>query len=236
MNAVAIFGASGAIGGAFVDAISDTYPDAKIYAFSRTKKEFDRCNVHSLCVDISDERSIEKAAQSIDSKLDLVVIGTGMLHGYDVAPEKSLKELSSDKFEELFAINTIGPALLIKHFAPKLTRKNKSVLAALSARVGSINDNRLGGWYAYRASKAALNMIIKTASIEVARRNENAVLIGLHPGTVDSELSKPFQGNVPKNKLFEPKHSVSMMLDVIGRVSAEDSGFVFDYGGERIEF
>ena len=122
-----------------------------------------------------------------------------------MTPEKSLRELSAEKFARAFAINATGPALSAKHFLPKLARDRRAVFAALSARVGSISDNRLGGWYAYRASKSALNMILKTAAIETARRAPQAIVIGLHPGTVDSKLSKPFQENVTPGKLFRPE-------------------------------
>ena len=123
-----------------------------------------------------------------------------------------------------------------KYFAPLLRRDKKAVFAALSARVGSISDNRLGGWYAYRASKAGLNMILKTLSIEVQRRFKNQIIIGLHPGTVDTALSKPFQGNVPKGKLFTPAFSAEKLLSVIDGLSEKDSGFLFDWAGEKIEF
>jgi NAD(P)-dependent dehydrogenase (short-subunit alcohol dehydrogenase family) len=109
-------------------------------------------------------------------------------------------------------------------------------MAALSARVGSIGDNHLGGWYAYRAAKSALNMIIRCTSIEIKRNNNNAIIIGLHPGTVDTNLSKPFQGHVPDQKLFTPEYSTGKMLEVINSVSTEDSGHVFAYDGEKLPY
>ena len=124
----------------------------------------------------------------------------------------------------------------MKYFSPKLARDRKSVLASLSARVGSIGDNHLGGWYAYRASKAALNMIIRNAAIEIGRTNSNARIIGLHPGTVDTGLSKPFQGHVPDGKLFTPAYATGQMLNVIDNLAPEDTGHVYDYAGKVIEW
>ena len=133
-------------------------------------------------------------------------------------------------------INVIGPAMTAKYFIPLLRRDKKAVFAALSARVGSISDNRLGGWYAYRASKAALNMILKTTALETQRRFTNQLIIDLHLGTVDTALSKPFQGNVPEGKLFTPAFSAEQLLGVIDKLSEKDSGFLFDWAGEKIEF
>ena len=236
MNNIVIVGVSGAIGKASVRHLSAQHPTAQIYAFSRSKCRFDQANVHWRHIDLLNEASVEKAADTIDGPLSLILVATGILHDDQTGPEKSLREVSAENFEKLFAVNTMGPALILKHFSPKLDRKHQSVLAVISARVGSISDNRLGGWYAYRASKSALNMVIKTASIEVARRNKNAVLIGLHPGTVDSELSKPFQGNVPEGKLFTPSHSAEMLLKVMKDVSPSDTGNIFDFNGKTISF
>ena len=164
----------------------------------------------------------------------MVIVATGILHDGELMPEKSQKELSAEKFHRLFEINTIVPALVAKHFIPKLNREKRSVFAALSARVGSISDNQLGGWYAYRASKAALNMIIKNAAIEISRRNKKAIIVGLHPGTVDSNLSKPFQGNVPDGKLFTPKYSVQKLLVILTTLTSKQSGKCFAWDGKEI--
>ena len=135
-----------------------------------------------------------------------------------------------------FRLNTTGPALVAKHFLPLLARDRKAAFAALSARVGSIEDNGLGGWYAYRASKAALNMAIKTLSIELARRYPLALCVGLHPGTVDTALSKPFQAGVPQERLFSPAQSARHLLSVLDELTAEDSGKLFAWDGRRIPF
>ncbi|MDA0902627.1 MAG: SDR family NAD(P)-dependent oxidoreductase [Proteobacteria bacterium] len=233
---IAIIGAGGAIGSEFVRQIAHAGA-ASIHAFSSSKQDFALDNVLSHLIDIEDENSIAQAAQEAakNGKLDMVIVAIGMLHNQEIMPEKSLRELSKDKFNQLFAINTIAPALIAKYFIPLLNKENKSIFAALSARVGSISDNHLGGWYAYRASKAALNMILKNLSIEMKRTNPNAVIAGLHPGTVDSTLSKPFQAAVKEGKLFSPQHSVKMLLNVLDNLTAPDSGNVFDFNGLKID-
>ena len=135
---------------------------------------------------------------------------------------------------QLFAVNAIGPALVAKHFLPLLPRHGRSVFASISARVGSIEDNRLGGWYSYRASKAALNMLLKTYSIELKRRAPSAICVGLHPGTVDTALSKPFQGGVAPGKLFSPTQSAAYLLRVIDGLTPADNGAVFAWDGSQI--
>jgi NAD(P)-dependent dehydrogenase (short-subunit alcohol dehydrogenase family) len=136
--------------------------------------------------------------------------------------------------ERSYRINAIGPALVARHFLPLLAADRKSAFAALSARVGSIGDNGLGGWHAYRASKAALNMLLKTLAIELARRNPGALCVGLHPGTVDTGLSRPFQRGVPEGKLFTPRQSARLLLNVLDGLSTEHTGQVFAWDGQRI--
>ena len=232
-----VIGASGSIGHAVTKKLRYLYPDANIYAFSRFKV-IDRVkNVTYEYIDYNDESTIEKAAKYVYDKsgvINLIFVATGILHTQDIMPEKALKELSADKFIELFKANTIFPALVAKHFIPKLSKDTKSVFAAISARVGSISDNKLGGWYAYRASKAALNMFIKTASIETKRVNPNAVIVGVHPGTVDSHLSEPFQARVPQGKLFTPEYSAEKLIEVLERLKANDSGKCFAWDGKEI--
>lgn len=225
---IAVIGASGAIGGAFVKLLSDQYPNANLYPFSRS-------NGYNA-IDYTNEDSFAEAANLAAStgSLDLVIVTNGILHDADFMPEKSLKELSVEKFLRTFQVNTIVPALIAKHFLPKLNREKIAIFAALSAKVGSISDNNLGGWYAYRASKAALNMIIKNAAIEIARTHNQAIIVGLHPGTVDSPLSKPFHKNLPNNKLFSPDESVKNLLEVLRGLSPNQSGRCFAWDGEEI--
>lgn len=236
MKAVAIIGASGAIGGAFAAEIRNRYPGAFIYMFSRTQVLSFIDNTAWRELDITSEISIQKAASSVSQPLDAVIVASGHLHDKESGPEKALKELSFETLGKAFRVNSSGPAIVAKHFLPKLVQKRRAVFAALSARVGSIEDNRLGGWYSYRASKAALNMLLRTASIEVKRQNKEAIVLGLHPGTVDSALSKPFQKNVPKGRLFAPDLAAQRLLTVMETARPSDSGILFDYAGNQIPF
>lgn len=234
---IVVIGSSGAIGGAFVDQLSANYPEAVIHAFSRNHFVLDGANVRRPLINPHDEASLKSAAELVaeEGGIDLVIVASGMLHDDFLMPEKALQDISGEKFHRLFEVNTIFPALIAKYFLPKLHKDKRTVFAALSARVGSISDNQLGGWYAYRASKAALNMVIKNASIEIGRQNKEAIIIGLHPGTVDSDLSKPFQGNVEEGKLFTPEFSVSKMLEVLDQLKGEDTGKCFAWDGKEIE-
>ena len=209
-----IYGSSGELGGAFVKALSEAHPAAQIHAFSRRLASHLPANVKNYQIIYDDEASIAEAAAiaSQTMKLDLVIVATGILHDGAITPEKSLRDLSAEKFHHILTANLITPALIGKYFLPKLARDKRAIFAALSARVGSISDNNLGGWYAYRASKAALNMFIKNAAIELGRRYQQAINIGLHTGTVDSNLSKPYQSHVPSEKLFSPAFSAVLAL------------------------
>ena len=235
---IVVIGASGALGSEFVKQCADDEKTASVYAFSRSKAEFSSDKVKSHSIDIEDENSIKSASQiaSKDVKIDMVIVATGMLHDDKIMPEKSLKDLSAEKFNKIFSINTIAPALIAKYFLPLLNKERRSIFTAISARVSSISDNRLGGWYSYRASKSALNMVLKNSAIEVKRSNKNAMIVGLHPGTVNSKLSKPFQAGVVSDKLFTPQYSVQKMLEVLKEKTPEDSGDLFDFNGIKIEF
>ena len=238
VNNIAVIGSSGAIGSTFTQRFASLYPDATIHAFARREPTAELDNVIYHTMDYECESSIERAASLASQKLplDMVIVATGMLHDDDIMPEKSLRELSPEKFQRLFAVNTIFPAMVAKHFLPLLNKKSRSILAVLSARVGSISGNRLGGWYSYRASKAALNMIIKGAAIEIGRLNKQAIVVGLHPGTVDSRLSAPFQRNVAEGKLFTPDYSVGKLLEVLATLTpSNSSGKCFAWDGMEIE-
>ena len=237
---IVVIGCSGAIGKALVEVLISRFPDARIYGFSRA------ASLHSLedktdkyqeaRIDYDDETSIAKCAAlaAETGPLDLVIVATGILHQGEITPEKSLKDVSAKKMMALYQANCITPSLLAKHFIPQLNKQSTSGFAALSARVGSISDNGLGGWYAYRASKAALNMVIKNAGIETARRNKSAIIVGLHPGTVDSDLSKPFQANVPAGKLFCPLDSANYLLDTLLTLTPNQTGKCFAWDGQEI--
>lgn len=216
-----IVGATGGIGGAFADLLEQD--GAPVTRWSR-----------STGVDLTDPASIDAAAAALTVAPDLVFIATGVLHGQGLSPEKANSQLSADALATAFAINTIGPALVARAVLPLMPKGRKTVLATLSARVGSISDNRLGGWHSYRASKAALNQLIRTMAIEQARRNPEQIVLALHPGTVDSGLSKPFQKGV--KTLFTPEESARHLLQVIDTATPAQSGLLLDWQGTVIPF
>jgi NAD(P)-dependent dehydrogenase (short-subunit alcohol dehydrogenase family) len=233
-----VIGSTGGIGRALVDALAGSDNVETLYALSRAGAAHPSPKVRNLTFDFLDEASIQAAAEALREvgKFDLIIVATGLLQGGGIAPEKNMRAMDLDAMRKSFEVNTFGPALTAKHFLPLLRRDNKAVFAALSARVGSISDNRLGGWYSYRASKAALNMMLKTLSIETARRFKKQIIIGLHPGTVDTGLSKPFQSNVPDEKLFTPEFSTEKLLAVIDQVEPNDSGVLFAWDGAQVPF
>ena len=232
---VAVIGSSGAIGKAFLDAYIQDKNISNIYSMSRTEVKSEDERVTHLNIDVTDEASIKAAASKIgDARLDRLIVATGILHTEMFGPEKSIKDIKIENFVKIFSVNTFGPALIGKYFLPLMTKDQKSIVAFLSARVGSISENKLGGWYAYRASKSALNQIIKNFSIEAKRTNSSGIIIGLQPGTVKSKLSEPFQKNVKKGKLFLPEDSVDSLIKVIENVMQNDSGKIFDWEGEEI--
>ena len=222
MRAIVI-GATGGIGRALADAI-----EARGDGVTRLSRTSDPP------LDLTDEASIAAAAAALSaaSPADLLIIATGLLHSPGAGPEKSLRQLDAATLATSFAVNTIGPALVARHFLPLLAPD--ATLAFLSARVGSISDNRLGGWYGYRASKAALNQFVRTLAIELARTRPATICVALHPGTVDTALSAPFQRNVPAGKLFSPAESAGHMLTVLATLVPADSGQLIDWAGERI--
>ncbi len=237
---VAVIGASGGLGRAFVESLVACAEVSTVFALSRSEFQSPNPKVRPAPIDLEDEASIARAAATVSAAsevLHLVIVAAGVLHlGRDVQPEKTWRSLDGPAMERVFRINTIGPALVAKHFLPLLARDRKAAFAALSARIGSISDNQLGGWHAYRASKAALNMMIKTLSIELARRSPDALCVGLHPGTVDTALSKPFQSGVAAANLFSAQESAGHLLRVLDRLGPADSGQVFAWDGARIAF
>lgn len=232
-----VFGAGGGIGRALVAALAADPRCGEVFAAARGAGA-SGAKVRPLAFDLEDEASIaEAAAQAAQhGPLDLVIVATGLLHDAAIMPEKSWRALDPAAFERAFRINATGPALIAKHVLGHLPRDRKAAFAALSARVGSIGDNRLGGWHAYRASKAALNMLVRTCAIELARRNPAAVCVTLHPGTVATQLSAPFQAGVAPEKLFTPQASASFLLAVLDRLSGADTGKLFAWDGAEIPF
>lgn len=237
---------AGGIGSALVRQLQDDDRFARIIVGTRSTRSVDVRRLADrdpdrtgiAAVDLHEETSIAKLAETVERAgpaLRLVVCATGILHrGDHLKPERRLEDVSPDNFAEAFAINASGPMLVAKHLAPRLPRRGRSVFAAISARVGSIGDNRLGGWYAYRASKAALNQLLKSVAIETARRAPEAVIAALHPGTVDTTLSSPFHGCVPEGQLFSPEYSAGCLLQVIDGLTPADSGGFFAWDGSPI--
>ncbi len=223
-EAAVVIGASGGIGGAMAQRLQASGRYAVVHALSR-----------STGLDLEDEGSIAAAAARIAAGPvpTLVFVGTGVLHhGHE--PERSYRALTPEHLMRDYRVNTVGPALVAKHLLPLFARDRRGVFAALSARVGSIGDNRLGGWHSYRASKAALNMILRNLAIELARTHRSTVVCGLHPGTVDTGLSAPFQKGVSAERLFTADHSAERLLAVIDGLAPADSGGVFAWDGARI--
>lgn len=189
-------------------------------------------------VDVTEEDNVEAAARAITASvagLDLVVNCAGLLQdGAGLTPERKLAQVDPVNLERLFRIHAVGPLLLAKHLQPLFSRRERVVFASLSARVGSVGDNRLGGWYAYRMSKAAHNMAIRNLSIELARRYRGIVCLSLHPGTVETDLSAPFRSGVPKEKLFSASRAARQLLGVIDSRTPQDNGGFFAWDGSAI--
>lgn len=214
---VLLIGASGGIGAALADALSA----ADLTTLSRSENG----------LDVTDESSVAAAAERVEGPFDLVFDATGALEIDGRGPEKSLGDIDAQAMAAQFALNATGPALLLKHFAPKLARDRRAVFATLSARVGSIGDNRLGGWYGYRASKAALNQIVRGAAVEIARKRPEAVVLALHPGTVETALTAKYAGRHPTVK---PAEAARNLLAVITARGPEDSGGFFAWDNQPI--
>ena len=216
-----VFGASGGIGQAFSRFLEDKLGSENVVNVSRSFDGFE----------ISDEEKILKFSESIEGTFNLIINATGVLQTTEEGPEKTINVVKQKSMIDMMTINAIGPALLLKNFSKKLDKTKFSVFVNLSARVGSITDNRLGGWISYRSSKAALNQIIKTSSIEINRRNKNAICVGLHPGTVKTSFTEKFQNTT---ETISPDESVKMMMNVVENLSVDDNGYCFAYDGKVI--
>ncbi len=235
MTSAVIVGASGGIGRALVERIVAGGAHQLVFALSRSGADVGAGAVAGQ-IDVTDEKSIRAAVGRVaeNGPVGLTLIATGLLHGPGVAPEKALKALDPAALARLFAVNTIGPALVAKHIVPLMPRTGRSVFAALSARVGSIGDNRLGGWYGYRASKAALNQILRTLAIEVARTHPEAIVAGLHPGTVRTALSHPFRPDADSPDTVTPEAAAAHLIAVLDGLTPAESGGVFAWDGQPV--
>lgn len=241
-----VVGASQGIGLGFVRSLLQQGNIQQIFATYRnpdTAKELldlasqygDR--LKCLQVDITVEANIAAAVKQIQEsvkQLHLAIYCVGVLHDQNLTPEKSLKQIKAENLIYSFQVNSIGAVLLAKHLMPLFNKTERSIFASISAKVGSISDNRLGGWYGYRASKAALNMFLKTTAIEYSRRCPKTIVVALHPGTTDTQLSQPFQKSVPTDKLFPVEHTVDLLSQVISNLSLQDSGEFFSWDGTQL--
>lgn len=221
-----VLGASGGIGAAVLDALAASDRFATVAGYHR------RSNPPLELTDEASMVAIADQVRSMGRPVRLVFDATGVLQGEGTAPEKSWRQLDADQLARAFAVNAIGPALLMKHFLPLLDRDGKAVFATLSAKVGSIGDNQLGGWYGYRASKAALNQFVRTAAVELARQRPKAVCVALHPGTVDTGLSAPHAKT--GLDVRTPPEAAALLLAVLDAVGPAESGLFLDYRGKPL--
>ncbi|MFN4019265.1 MAG: SDR family NAD(P)-dependent oxidoreductase [Erythrobacter sp.] len=230
-----VFGASGGIGGALCQALAAAGCE-RVYCGSRRGKGPEGAVFRPFAFDLADEDTIAAAAATMrDDPPEWVIVATGVLTLPDgTGPERTYKRIDPAAMAQVFALNTIGPALIAKHILPLMPRNRRFVFAALSARVGSICDNRLGGWHSYRASKAALNMLLKNFALEMARTHPLGVVAGLHPGTVASALSQPFQSGLPDGQLTAPDTAAANLIRVLAGLTPEQSGRVFDFRADEV--
>ena len=240
-----ITGATGGFAQALIAHLLETSSCERIYALSRRAPEHADKRVIALPFEAHSDESIQKAAQKITadkSDIDLIVQSAALLHddAQKISPEKRVENISREALERAFAVNAFAPILFLKALMPLLTsapNKESGVrIANVSARVGSISDNGLGGWYTYRASKAAQNQLTKTFAIELKRRSPQSIVFAYHPGTIDTALSKPFNGRTPREKLFTPEQSARYFFDLLSSLTRDKSGGFFAWDGQEIEF
>ncbi|NEO81778.1 MULTISPECIES: SDR family NAD(P)-dependent oxidoreductase [Moorena] len=241
-----IIGSNGGIGLAFVKQLLQDQRFTKIYSTYRHRDSSSELialennypnRLVCLSMDITDELQVSEAVKQISveiDKLHLVINCVGLLHDGSLQPEKSLKQINSEHLMRYFQVNSIGAVLLAKHLLPLFRHSDRSIFASISAKIGSIGDNQLGGWYGYRASKAALNMFMRTVAIEYSRKSPQTIVVTLHPGTTNTRLSKPFQKNVPADKLFPVERTVTQLLGVIEKLDKGDSGKFFSWDGSKL--
>lgn len=230
-----VAGASGGIGAALCRRLVELRPDIRLARLARDTGRLTPLAVpaHDIAFDIGDEAAIAAAVAALpdDFAPQWVFVATGWLHDAARQPEKSYRALDPEHLLWAYRINAVGPALLIKHLLPRLPAGLPCRLGVLSARVGSISDNRLGGWHAYRASKAGLNMLLRNFALEMARCRHDHVVVGLQPGTTDTALSRPFQRNVAADRLQTPDFTAARLVDVMRHLRREDAGGLFDFEG-----
>lgn len=236
-----VVGAGQGIGLEFVRQLLQTNRCDRLYATYRNPESelltIADSRLFCLQVDITEEAQISAAIATIKGEniaLHFVINCVGILHEGIIQPEKGLRQLNAEKLLRYFQVNSIGPVLLAKHIQPLLKHSDRSIFATISAKIGSIGDNQSGGWYGYRASKAALNMFLRTTAIEYKRTCPGAIVVMLHPGTTDTALSRPFQQHVPPEKLFSSEKTVKQLLQVLDQLQPGDSGEFFSWDGSRL--
>jgi len=231
-----VVGASGAIGAALLEQLQAQGGFDRVLGFSRTGQSAACAGASGMgSLDVCSESSVAAAATAVSATglpLRLLINATGFLHGEGFEPEKSWRQIDPGHMAKSFAVNAIGPALLVKHFLPLLPREGRAAFVTLSAKVGSIGDNRLGGWYSYRASKAALNQIVRTAAVELARRQRESLCVALHPGTVSSRMTSPFRKE--GLDVCAPEEAATRLLSVVDGLQAGDNGGFLDYRGQPL--
>ena len=240
VSALVIGGREG-IGGAIADALLSDSSTVSVTVTSRDAKWVGTpCpdnRLHRRLLDVTKTDQMVRLAEELShrqSGLNVILNCTGLLHTEEFGPERSWRHLDMQTMQQVFAVNTFGVALIVRYLLPLLPRDRRAIFASISARVGSIGDNRLGGWYSYRASKAAQNMMIRTGAIEAKRARPNLVCVALHPGTVRTALSDPFTKRKAEDELFTPSESGQHLIDVLSGLSSKDSGYHFAWDGERI--
>lgn len=241
-----VVGGSGGIGFGFVKELIQDQNVTKIFATYRERQSANQLisladqypnRLFCLSVDLTDESQISQAVTQISTtvnQLHFAINCVGILHEEHLEPEKSLQQIDPDYLRRYFEVNSIGGVLLAKHLLPLFRHGDRSIFATISAKIGSIGDNHLGGWYGYRASKAALNMLLRTVAIEYSRKSPHTIVAMLHPGTTDTRLSEPFQNNVPEEKLFSVSRTVTQLINVIEKLDESDSGEFFSWDGSPL--
>lgn len=238
-----IIGGNGGVGQEFIRQLQDLEQVVSIVATHRRSLENTHLQTTSkvqwVQVDVKEEVTIANLAQHLKSENiqpNLIINCIGILHTSEFGPEKTWRHLNAQTMHDVFAINAFAVALLGKHLIPQMPRQGRSIFASLSARVGSIADNRLGGWYSYRASKTAHNMFVKTLSLESLRKYPELAIVSLHPGTVETSLSEPFTTRYDPKKLFTATRSVNELSNVIAGLSSSDTGGFFAWDGQAIPY
>ncbi len=240
-----VIGANRGIGLALADRLSQSPDFARVIATHQPNRMSPQLSdlversgrTQALTVDVTDTKSIEGLAEHIEAqqgKLELVVHAAGILHDGDLQPEKALEQCEPEHLLHLFSVNSIGPLMTARALIPNIPKRQRFTFAAISAMVGSIGDNRRGGWYGYRASKAALNQLMRTLALECRRRLPRACVVSIHPGTTDTQLSKPFQRNIDDDKLYSPDQSAARILSVLDNLRPEHTGRFYNWNGEEI--